>query len=96
MNRKTETAGFPYADRPMWLYSRSSDKRMFVLIQQMRNLLEESKSSGGASIGWSSDRNPAEIHPALKNLPSTLPYWKPSVLWFMGSRKKWLRRCRIP
>ena len=20
MNRKTETAGFPYADRPMWLY----------------------------------------------------------------------------
>ena len=41
MNRKTETAGFLYADRPMWLYSRSSDKRMFVLIQQMRNLLEE-------------------------------------------------------
>ena len=40
MNRKTETAEFPYADRPMWLYSRSSDKRMFVLIQQMRNLLE--------------------------------------------------------
>ena len=27
---------FPYIDRPMWLYSRSSDKRMFVLIQQMR------------------------------------------------------------
>ena len=37
MNKKTETAGFPYPDRPMWLYSRSSDKRMFVLIQQMRN-----------------------------------------------------------
>ena len=45
MNRKTETAEFPYADRPMWLYSRSSDKRMFVLIQQMRNLLEEAATS---------------------------------------------------
>ena len=32
MNRKTETAELPYADRPMWLYSRSSDKRVSVLI----------------------------------------------------------------
>ena len=55
MNRKTETAGFPYADRPMWLYSRSSDKRMFVLIQQMRNLLEEANHRGYTVVGTSQD-----------------------------------------
>ena len=32
---------FPYADRPMWLYSRSSDKHLKVLFQQMQNLLDE-------------------------------------------------------
>ena len=36
---------YPYMERPMWLYSRSSDKRMFVLIQQMRNLLSEANLS---------------------------------------------------
>ena len=55
MNRKTETAGFPYAGRPMWLYSRSSDKRMFVLIQQMRNLLEEAERRGYTVVGTSQD-----------------------------------------
>ena len=55
MNRKTETAEFPYADRPMWLYSRSSDKRMFVLIQQMRNLLSEAKRREYTVVGTSQD-----------------------------------------
>ena len=55
MNRKTETAGFPYADHPMWLYSRSSDKRMFVLIQQMRNLLEEANHRRYTVVGTSQD-----------------------------------------
>ena len=55
MNRKTETAEFPYADRPMWLYSRSSDKRMFVLIQQMRNLLEEANHREYTVVGTSQD-----------------------------------------
>ena len=32
---------FPYSDRPMWLYSRSSDKHLKVLFQQMQNLLDE-------------------------------------------------------
>ena len=53
-----------------------------------------SKSSGDASTGWSSDWNPVKIRPALQKKPSKLPYWKPSVHWFMGSKKKWLRRCR--
>ena len=55
MNRKTETAEFPYANRPMWLYSRSSDKRMFVLIQQMRNLLEEANHREYTVVGTSQD-----------------------------------------
>lgn len=55
MNRKTEPAGFPYADRPMWLYSRSSDKRVFVLIQQMRNLLEEANHREYTVVGTSQD-----------------------------------------
>ena len=55
MNRKTETADFPYMDRPMWLYSRSSDKRMFVLIQQMRNLLEEANHREYTVVGTSQD-----------------------------------------
>ena len=50
MNKKTETAGFPYMDRPMWLYIRNSDKRMFVLIQQMRDLLR--KPIIGDTLSW--------------------------------------------
>ena len=46
---------FPYIDRPMWLYSRSSDKRMFVLIQQMRNLLEEANHREYTVVGTSQD-----------------------------------------
>lgn len=55
MNRKTETAEFSYADRPMWLYSRSGDKRMFVLIQQMRDLLEEAKQREYIVVGTTQD-----------------------------------------
>lgn len=44
-----------YSDRPMWLYSRSSDKRMFVLIQQMRNLLEEAERREYTIVGTSQD-----------------------------------------
>ena len=55
MDRKTETAGFSYDDRPMWLYSRSSDKRIFVLIQQMRNLLEEAERREYKVVGTSQD-----------------------------------------
>lgn len=55
MNRKTETAEFPYADRAMWLYSRSSDKRVSVLIQQMRNLLEEANHREYKVVGTSQD-----------------------------------------
>jgi hypothetical protein len=44
-----------YSDRPMWLYSRSSDKRMFVLIQQMRNLLSEAKHREYTVVGTSQD-----------------------------------------
>ena len=49
MNKKIETAGFPYPDRPMWLYSRSSDKRMFVSVTPVspfkRDRTENLKSS---------------------------------------------------
>lgn len=55
MNRKTETAGFPYADRPMWLYSRSSDKHPAVLFGQMQELLEEAKRRGYTVAGTSQD-----------------------------------------
>lgn len=41
---------FPYIDRPMWLYSRSSDKRMFVLIQ-----LEEANHREYTVVGTSQD-----------------------------------------
>ena len=34
---------FPYSNRPMWLYSRSSDKHLKVLFQQMQNLLDEAE-----------------------------------------------------
>ena len=51
MNKET----YPYMDRPMWLYRRSSDKRMFVLIQQMRNLLSEAKHREYTVVGTSQD-----------------------------------------
>ena len=56
MNKETQPAmAYPYMDRPMWLYSRSSDKRMFVLIQQMRNLLSEAKHREYTVVGTSQD-----------------------------------------
>ena len=55
MNRKTETAEFPYTDRPMWLYSRSRDKHPAVLFGQMQDLLEEAKRRGYTVAGTSQD-----------------------------------------
>ena len=56
MDKKEKTAAeCLYSDRPMWLYSRSSDKRMFVLIQQMRNLLEEAERREYIVVGTSQD-----------------------------------------
>ena len=56
MHKTTKSAtAYPYMDRPMWLYSRSSDKRMFVLIQQMRNLLSEAKRREYIVVGTSQD-----------------------------------------
>ena len=46
---------FPYADRPMWLYSRSSDKHLKVLFQQMQNLLDESNRRAYTVAGTSQD-----------------------------------------
>ena len=56
MNKETPPVmAYPYMERPMWLYSRSSDKRMFVLIQQMRNLLSEANHRGYTVVGTSQD-----------------------------------------
>ena len=46
---------FPYADRPMWLYSRSSDKHLKVLFQQMQNLLDEAERRAYTVAGTSQD-----------------------------------------
>ena len=46
---------FPYADRPMWLYSRSSDKHLKVLFQQMQNLLDEANRREYTVAGTSQD-----------------------------------------
>ena len=46
MNEKTEPEKeYPYIDRPMWLYSRSSDKKILALMQQMHELLEEASAA---------------------------------------------------
>ena len=40
MNEKTEPEKkYPYIDRPMWLYSRSSDKKISALMQQMHEVV---------------------------------------------------------
>lgn len=46
---------FPYADRPMWLYSRSSDKHLKVLFRQMQNLLDEASRRECTVAGTSQD-----------------------------------------
>lgn len=46
---------FPYVDRPMWLYSRSSDKHLKVLFQQMQNLLGEADRRAYSVAGTSQD-----------------------------------------
>lgn len=46
---------FPYVDRPMWLYSRSSDKHLKVLFRQMQNLLDEANRREYTVAGTSQD-----------------------------------------
>lgn len=46
---------YPYSDRAMWLYSRSSDKRPSVLIHQMEALLDEAERRGYTVVSTSQD-----------------------------------------
>ena len=56
MNEKTEPEKeYPYIDRPMWLYSRSSDKKISTLMQQMHDLLEEAQRRSYMVVGTSQD-----------------------------------------
>ena len=56
MNQEKETAAeYPYSDRPMWLYSRSSDKHPAVLFGQMRDLLAEAERREYTVVGTSQD-----------------------------------------
>ena len=56
MNEKTEPEKeYPYIDRPMWLYSRSSDKKILALMQQMHELLEEAQRRSYPVVGTSQD-----------------------------------------
>jgi DNA invertase Pin-like site-specific DNA recombinase len=56
MNEKTEPEKeYPYIDRPVWLYSRSSDKKISVLMQQMHELLEEAQRRSYTVVGTSQD-----------------------------------------
>lgn len=56
MNKTAEPSlSYPYMDRPMWLYSRSSDKKPSVLFEQMRNLLEEAEHREYTVVGTSQD-----------------------------------------
>ena len=45
----------PYTDRPVWLYSRSSDKHPAVLFQQMKDLLEQAEQQRYRVVGISQD-----------------------------------------
>ena len=56
MNKTAEPSlSYPYMDRPMWLYSRSSSQRPAVLFEQMRNLLEEAERREYTVVGTSQD-----------------------------------------
>ena len=56
MNKTTESAMvYLYIDRPVWLYSRSSDKHPSVLFQQMRNLLDVANRQKYTVEGTSQD-----------------------------------------
>ena len=56
MNKTTESAMvYLYMDRPVWLYSRSSDKHPSVLFQQMRNLLDVANRQKYTVAGTSQD-----------------------------------------
>lgn len=45
----------PYADCPVWLYSRSGDKHPAVLFQQMKDLLEQAEQQKYTVVGVSQD-----------------------------------------
>lgn len=45
----------PYADCPVWLYSRSGDKHPAVLFQQMKDLLEQAEQQKYTVVGASQD-----------------------------------------
>lgn len=45
----------PHIERPMWLYSRSSDKHPAVLFRQMKDLLEEAERLEYTVVGTSQD-----------------------------------------
>ena len=45
----------PYADRPVWVYSRSGDKHPAVLFQQMKDLLEQAEQQEYRIVGTSQD-----------------------------------------
>ena len=45
----------PYTDRPVWVYSRSSDKHPAVLFQQMKDLLEQAEQQKYMVVGTSQD-----------------------------------------
>ncbi len=56
MNKETPPVmAYPYMDRPMWLYSRSSSQRPAVLFEQMRNLLEKAEHREYTIVGTSQD-----------------------------------------
>lgn len=45
----------PYADRPVWLYSRSGNKHPAILFQQMQDLLEQAEQQKYTVVGTSQD-----------------------------------------
>lgn len=56
MYKETQPAmAYPYMDRPMWLYSRSSDKHPAVLFGQMKDLLEQAEQQKYTVVGTSQD-----------------------------------------
>ena len=67
MNEKTEPEKeYPYIDRPMWLYSRSSDKKILALMQQMHELLEEAQRRSYTVVGTSQDMGLQQMMRSVK------------------------------
>ena len=56
MNKTAEPSlSYPYMDRPMWLYSRSSSQRPAVLFGQMQDLLDGAERLNCIVVGTSQD-----------------------------------------